>query len=146
LDSASTSTAADDSPSELDNTSSTMILDDSPSELDGQNILFGDICDFRQDDISNRVEKLVQKRLQSHADDVFEVRLIEAGCRKYFRVSDLDILIQSRGVVPNASDGRKQKIEAWRVFQDATVAWQRTASWMKCDEEELLKLQTRVKE
>jgi hypothetical protein len=138
LDDASSS--ADDFPSKLDDASLDAVDSQSESDVD-QNNSSSVICDFDRDGISNRVETLVQKKLQSHADDEFEANLVEVGHRSYLRASDLDVLIQSRGIEPNALDNRKKKLEAWMALKDAPMAWQRTASWLWCDEEDLLELQ-----
>jgi hypothetical protein len=134
------SSTADGFPGELDDASSD--ADDYQSESDqDQNDSSSVICDFDRDDILNRVETLVQKKLQSHADDEFETNLVEVGHRSYLRASDLDVLIQSRGVDLNASDNRKKKLKAWMALKDAPMAWQRTATWSWVDEEDLLELQ-----
>jgi hypothetical protein len=93
------------------------------------------------DAISNRVEILVQKKLGSHADDEFEAKLREARSRPYLRLSDLSVLLESKGADPRDAKSRKDKLEAWEAVKDATVTWQRTSSWNEGDEEELLKLQ-----
>ena len=91
--------------------------------------------------ISTAIVFLVQKRLQSEADDEFEAHLVKAEGRSYLRAFDLDVLIQSRGIEPNASDTRKQKLEVCMTLKDAPKTWKRTANWLWCNEEDLLELQ-----
>jgi hypothetical protein len=132
--------SADNSPSKLVKASSK--ADDSQSDSDNENDSSIVVCDLNEDAISNRIETLVQKRLQSHADDKFLTDLEQAERRSYLRACDLDVLIQSRGTEPNALDNRKMKLEAWMAVKDAPMAWERTARWTMCDEEDLLQLQT----
>ena len=91
--------------------------------------------------ISTAIVLLVQKRLQSEADDEFEAHLVKAEGRSYLRAFDLDVLIQSRGIEPNAPDTRKKKLEVWMALKDASMTWKRTVNWMWCNKEDLLELQ-----
>ena len=88
------------------------------------------------------IDVLMSKKKQSDNDDDFEKALVEAESQKSLRITDLRILIQSRGQEhPPGGYGQKRALEsAWRVLEDNPVTWKRSETWTNSDQDELEEL------